>query len=91
MKINDLMDMTLREVLENFVTVHNLECGYYYGVFRAEDIDEIFQNYNVEEDYPEAFCVENLIDDEIIVSHDDEVRSYKTLVTIMENLGISKK
>ena len=49
------MDLTLREVLENYVVLHNLECGYYYGLAKADDVEKLFKKYNIEEDYPEAF------------------------------------
>lgn len=91
MKFEDLLDLPLREVLENYVCVHNLECGYFYGIFKNEDIEKIFQKYNIEEDYPEAFNVENLIDDELIVSYQEPVKDYQKLVNIMQNLQISKK
>lgn len=91
MKFEDLLDLTLREVLENYVTVRNLECGYFYGVFKNEDIEQIFQEFNIEEDYPEAFNVENLVDDELIVDYQEPVKDYNSLLRIMDNLGISKK
>lgn len=91
MKINDLMDLTLREILENYVVVQNLECGYYYGIFKQEDVDQIYEEYNIDKDYPEAFSPEGLVSDEIIVDYDAPVRDYDTLVRIMENLGVSKK
>ena len=90
MKINDLMDLTLREILENYVAVFNPECCYYYGIFRVEDIDRIFKEFNINKDYPEAFQVESLISDELIVDYDSEIRDYNVLLKIMENLGISK-
>jgi len=91
MKLKELLDLTLREVLENYCCVNNLECGYYYGVFKVEDIEKIFKEYNINEDYPEAFNVENLINDELIVSFDEPIKDYDKLVTIMKNLDISKK
>ena len=90
MLIKELLDLTLREILEEYCTVCNLECGYYYGVFKATDIDEIFEQYKVE-DYEEAFDVDNLISYEIIPSFDEEVRDYDTLIRIMDNLGIDKR
>ena len=90
MLVEDLLDLTLREVLENYCTVCNLECGYYYGVFKKDDIDELYEHYNVEE-YTEAFYIDELISLEIIPSVKDEIRDYNKCITIMENLGISKK
>ena len=90
MRIEELLDLTLYEVLENYCTVCNLECGYYYGVFKKDDIDELYEHYNVEE-YTEAFFVDELISLEIIPTLKEEIRDYDTCVHIMENLGISKK
>ena len=91
MKINDLLDLTLREILEKYCIVQNLECGYIYGVFKQDDVERIYEEYNVEEEYPEAFGVDNMISDEILVSYDEDIRDYATLIRIMENLGVNKK
>ena len=88
---NDLLDLTLREVLENYVVLHNLECGYYYGVARSDDVEKLFNNYNINEDYPEAFNVEGLIQDETITDYGEEIVSYSKMEKIMKNLDISKK
>ena len=90
MKIEKLFDLTLREILEQYCTIYNGECGYYYGVFKITDVDQIFEQYNVEE-YEEAIQVENLISDEIITSFEEEIKGFDKLVNIMNNLGISKK
>lgn len=91
MKFEELLDLSLREVLENYCIVHNLECGGYYGIFKNEDIEKIFKNYNIEEDYPEAFNVENLVNDEVVVTYQEPVKDYDYLIKVMDNLGISKK
>ena len=90
MKVNDIMDCTLRELLDHYCAIYNPECGYYYGIASFDDVDEIFGAYNIEE-YPEGFDVENLINDEILVSFDEELLSYERLERIMRNLDISKK
>ena len=91
MKIEDLLDLTLREILEKYVAIRNLECCYFYGVAPVELIEKLFKEYNINEDYPEAFNVENIVDDELIVSYDEELLTYEKLERIMCNLGISKK
>lgn len=91
MKIEDLMDMTLREVLDSYGAIYNPECGYYYGIASFEDIDELYHEYDIDEVYPEAFEVENLIRDEIIVAFDEELISFNRLEKIMKNLDIPKK
>ena len=88
--MDKLLDMTLREVLENYCLVFNPECCFYYGIFKIKDIDKLYKEYNIEEDYPEAFCPESMITDEVI-DLDEPVRDYDVLLRIMDNLGISKK
>lgn len=90
-KIEDLLDLTLREILENYVAINNLECGFYYGIADNDLIEEIYQEYNIEDEYPEAFDVENLINDELIVSYQEPLLTKPKLEKIMKNLGISKK
>lgn len=89
MSIDELLDLPLREILNNFVVVYSPECAYYYGIFRDEDVEKIYQEYNIDDDYPEAFGVENLIVDELLC--EDQVKGYDSLLRIMDNLGISKK
>lgn len=91
MKIKDLMDLTLGEILEKYCAVYNLECCYYYGITETDNVDEIFAEYNIEEEYSEAFNVENLINDELLLSCDDDILEYDKLVKIVDGLGITKK
>ena len=83
----NLLDLTLREILDEYCTLHNLECGGYYGVFHQSNVEQIFKEYNICE-YPEAVHCEPLVDEELI---DLTVKGKDTLIRIMENLGISKK
>ena len=91
MNINDLLDLTLREVLENYVVLHNLECGFYYGLAKTEDVEKLFQEFNINEDYPEAFNVESVLQDEVVTDYGEDLVTYPKMLKIMENLGISKK
>ena len=34
--IEELMELPLKEVLENYSAVMSLECGYYYGILLAD-------------------------------------------------------
>lgn len=83
------MDMTLREILEKYVAVFNPECCFYWGVFKSKDIEEVYQKYNIEKDYPEAFCPENLVNGELLDC--DQFGDMDKLERIMYDLGISKK
>ena len=91
MKISELLDMTLREVLDNYSAVMSLECCYYYGIFKDRDIEKVYEKYNIDEEYPEAFAPEPLISDEVLYDCSDDVGDYEKLERIMCNLGISKK
>lgn len=91
MKLDDLMDLPLREVLDKYCGALSLECCYYYGIFKYEDIERLYKEYNIDEEYPESFCPEPLVSDELIYDGSDEIGDYDKLIRIMENLGISKK
>jgi len=91
-KLTELLDMKLGEVLERYVQIYNAECGYLYGIADLDDIDRLYSEYNIEDEYPEAFMPENLIHHELdIYSEDARVMPYEKLERIMKNLGITKK
>lgn len=91
MKIDDLLDLTLREILENYVSIQSLECGYFYGITTVENAERIFEEYGVQETYAEAFFVDNLVSDELLIDGNKEILDYDKLVQIMSNLGVDKK
>lgn len=91
MKFEELLDYTLREILEEYCCINNLECGFYYGIARLDDIDQLYEEYNIEEDYNEAFQVESLISDDLVVDWSEDIIDYNRLLNIMKQLGISKK
>ena len=91
-KLTELLDMKLGEVLERYVQIYNAECGYLYGIADLNDVDRLYSEYNIEEEYPEAFMPEDLIHHELdIYSEDAKVMPYEKLEKIMKNLGITKK
>lgn len=49
------------------------------------------KKYNIEEDYPEAFNVESVIQDEVLVDYGEELVDFSKMERIMQNLDISKK
>lgn len=91
MKIEELYDLTLREVCENYVVLHNLECGFIYGIVSFDLLEEFFEKYNISEEYPEAIHGESILPDEVQIDGDECVLDRTRLVKIMESLGISKK
>ena len=91
-KLTELLDMKLGEVLERYVQIYNGECGYLYGIADLDDVDRLYSEYNIEEEYPESFMPEDLIHHELdIYSEDARVMPYEKLEKIMKNLGITKK
>jgi len=91
-KLKELLNLTLGELLEQYCQIYNAECGYLYGIAELDDVDQLYREYNIEEDYPEAFMPEDLIHHELnIYSEDAEVMSYEKLEVLMKNLGIRKK
>ena len=91
-KLKELLNLTLGELLEQYCQIHNAECGFLYGIAELDDVNQLYREYNIEEDYPEAFMPEDLIHQELdIYSEDAEVMSYEKLEALMKNLGIRKK
>ena len=90
MKIDDLLDLTLREILEKYRVLYNAECGFYYGVFRVDDINRIFEMYAISEDSEEV-VVESIVVNDVLFHIDSDVKDYPELVKIMKNLGIPLK
>ena len=88
--IEELMELPLKEVLENYSAVMSLECGYYYGIFKDDDIGKVYSEYNIDEEYPEAFAPEPLINEEL-TDCTEVIGDYAKLERIMDNLGINKK
>lgn len=86
-----IMDMKFRDVLDTYGAIFNYDCGFCYGIAEYDTLDELFQEYDIEHDYPEAFVVENLVSNEIFDAYEDEVLNYDKLERIMSNLGITKK
>lgn len=89
MKVSDLLDLTVREVLDEHCVLFSPECCYTYGVTTYDKAEAMYNEYNVEEEYPESMSVEPLISHEIW-DHDELIDEDK-IKRIMDNLGISKK
>lgn len=91
MKIKDLLDMTLGEVLQEYCILYNLECCYNYGITSDSNADRMYNEFNVEDDYPEAMTVMSVVDDELLLDMDADLVDWDKIVRIMDNLGISRK
>ena len=51
MLIDDLYEMKVKDLLEEFCLVYSPECDYHYGIARWDDVGEIWEEYDLEEQY----------------------------------------
>lgn len=85
----DLLDMTLRDVLNEFCFVYSPECGYLYGITRWEDAYKMWDEYDLKEEY--CFDSESIMAYPMEVDLQQEVITLEGLRRIMNNLGIEKR
>lgn len=89
MILDDLLDMKVREVLDEFCVAFSLECDWFYGVARWEDVNKMFEEYDLEDEY--CFAGEGLVNYGLEMSESDQVLEVEDLRRILDNLGIEKK
>ena len=51
MKVDDLMKMTVEDLLNEFCILYSPECDYNYGIGRWDDVRKIFEEYDLEDQY----------------------------------------
>lgn len=85
----DLLDMTLRDVLDEFCFVYSPECGYLYGITRWEDAYKMWDEYDLKEEY--CFDSESIMAYPMEVDLQQEVITLEGLRRIMDHLGMEKK
>lgn len=51
MKIDDLMEMKVKDVLDEYCILYSPECDYNYGIGRWEDAYKIYEEFDLEEQY----------------------------------------
>jgi len=89
MLIDDLLEMTVAEVLENFCVVYSPECDYNYGIAKWYDVNQIWEEFDLEEQY--CFDGDYLIPIDYGFDSGEDVLELKDLKQIMARLGIAKK
>ena len=89
LKIEDLLDMTVSDLLDNYVLLYSPECDYSYGIADADDVESTFKEYDLEDQA--SMAVEPIIDFDIIGDSDDEILTTEKIHEIMKNIGIEKK
>lgn len=90
MNLNDLMDMKLKDILENYCVLWNYECSYPYGICSQEVVERMYEEYDVQS-YWEAMTTEPIIDFQILEISDKDLISWEKIEIIMDNLGIMRK
>lgn len=90
MKIDDILDLTLREILDTYCIVYSPECDYIYGFSDYETMEKLYENYNIDV-YAEAFEPDSMIPAYILTDYHEEFLQYKDLENIMKNLDIPKR
>lgn len=89
MKISDLMEMKVIDVLNEYCILYSPECDYNYGIGRWEDANQIYEEFDLEEQY--CFEGDYLIPLDYGFDSEEEVLDLKDLKVIMCKLGIAKK
>ena len=92
--LNDLMDLTLREILENYVSIQSLECGYFYGVAPVTELEKIDKKYDLKtylDENGETFYVNDLIHHELLLDDSKPLLTAEKLSLILDNLDVPKK
>lgn len=90
MRLNELMEMKLGDVLEKYVVMYNYECCYPYGVCPVELAEKMYDEYDVQS-YWEAMGTEPLVNFEILEMINDDLIDWAKIERMMDNLGIMKK
>ena len=82
----DIMDLTVRELVNTYGLMYSPECDYKYGVVSYKNAKKMYEEFDLE-DCP-SVAVEELIDSEL---DDLTPLSYEKIKCIMENLGIEER
>lgn len=89
MKVDDLMQMTVEEVLSEYCIVYSPECDYNYGIARWDDANQIYEEFDLEDQY--CFDGDSLIPMDYGFDSGEPVLDLKDLRQVMAKLGIAKK
>ena len=89
MKIDDLMEMKVGELLEEYCILYSPECDYNYGIARWKDANQIYEEFDLEEQY--CFEGDYLIPIDYGFDSGEIVLELEDLRQIMAKLGIAKK
>lgn len=89
MKIDDLYNMKVIDLLEEFCLVYSPECGYNYGITRWDDAKLMWDEYQLKDEY--CFNADSLIPIDYGFDSGEPVLEENDLRKILDYLGIQKK
>ena len=89
MKFDDLLDLTLREIIEGFCLLYSPDCDCVYGVMRYDDWCNVDQAYDFEDS--NAIEVLPILSKEVTDYGSDEVLEWSDVEKVLKSLGINKK
>lgn len=87
--IDDLMQMTVGELLTEYCILYSPECDYNYGIGRWDDANQIYEEFDLEEQY--CFSGDSLIPLDYGFDEGEKVLTLDDMRHIMDVLGIVKK
>ena len=85
MKLQKLLEMPLKEVLEKFCVLYSPECDYIYGIATNEAVTEILEKYDFSEEA--SMDSEPLIRLDVLFEFEEncDVLTFKRIDEIIEN------
>lgn len=89
MDIDDLMNMTIEEVLDTYCVVYSPECGYYYGITTWDEANQMWDEFELEDEY--CFSPDFLIPIDYGFDRGEKVLDADDLRRILDYLGLEKK
>lgn len=89
MDVDDLMKMTVEDLLNEYCVLYSPECDYNYGIGRWDDANEIYEEFDLEDQY--CFSGDSLIPLDYGFDGGEKVLDLDDMRRIMAMLGIAKK
>ena len=89
MKLQELLDMKVGDLLQQYCVLYSPECGYTYGISTWDDSSAMFDLFDLEDEY--CFNQDPIFPHLWEVDAEDKVLDYDDCVKILEKLGIEYK
>lgn len=89
MLVDDLYDLTVRELLSDYCLVYSPECDYNYGITKWKDAEKIYDEFDLKDQA--SFDADSLIPLDYGFFDGESVLSIDDLRCVMDKIGIVKK